>query len=43
MFFAHDTIQLLKCVVHYLNTKVKEKSVEITDLQLGSPLKWYRG
>ena len=36
---ARDTIQRLKCVVHYLNTKMKEKSVEIIDLKLGSLLK----
>ena len=36
---SHDTIQLLKCVVHYLNMKMKEKSVEIVDLQLCSSLK----
>ena len=39
IFLAHDTIQRLNCVVHYLNMKMKEKSVEIIDLQLGSSLK----
>ena len=34
--FAQDTIQRLNCVVHYLNMKTKEKSVEIIDLQLCS-------
>ena len=37
---AHDTIQWLKCVLHYLNMKMKEKSVEIIDLKFGSSLKW---
>ena len=37
---AHDTIQWLKCVVHYLNMKMKVKSAEIINLQLCSSLKW---
>ena len=36
----HDTIQWLKNVVHYLNIKMKGKSVEIIGLQLCSSLKW---
>ena len=38
-FSSHDTIQCLNCVVHYLNIKMKEKPVDIIDLQLGSLLK----
>ena len=34
LFFVHDTIQWLNCVVHYLNMKMKGKLVEIIDLQL---------
>ena len=37
---AHDTIQLLKNVVYYLNIKMKGKLVEILDLQLYCSLKW---
>ena len=37
---AHDTIQWLKNVVHYLNMKMKDIFVEIIDLQLFSSLKW---
>ena len=29
---AHDTIQRLHCVLHYLNMKMREKSVKIIDL-----------
>ena len=36
---AHDTIQWLKYVMHYLNMKMKAKLVEIIDIQLGSLLK----
>ena len=38
---AHDTIQWLKNVMHYLNMKMKVKSVKIIDLKLCSSLKWY--
>ena len=31
---AHDTIQRLKYVVHYLNMKMKEKLVDIIDLKI---------
>ena len=37
---AHDTIQRLICVVRFLKMKMKEKLVEIIDLQLFSSLKW---
>ena len=37
---AHDTIQWLKFVVQYLNMNMKEKLIEINDLQLGSLIKW---
>ena len=37
---AHDTIQWLKNVVHYLNMKTKGKPVDIIDLQILSSLKW---
>ena len=40
-YLSHNTIQELNCVVHYLNIKMKEKSVEIIDFQLGSLLKLY--
>ena len=36
---AQDTIKWLKFVVHYLNMKLKDKLVEIIDLQLCSSLK----
>ena len=39
-FLVHDTIQWLHCIIHYLNMKMKGKSVEIIDLQLCSSLKW---
>ena len=38
-FLSHDRIQRLNCGVHYLNMKMKEKSVEIIDIQLCSSLK----
>ena len=38
---SHDTIQWLKCVVRYLNMKMKETSVKIIDLKFVSSLKWY--
>ena len=31
---AHDTVQYLKNVVHYLNMKMSDRLVEIIDLQL---------
>ena len=34
LYFAHDTIQWLNCVVHYLNMKIKEKWFEIIDLKV---------
>ena len=37
--FAHDTIQCLKNVVHYLNMKMLDILVEILDLKLFSSLK----
>ena len=37
---AHDTIQWMKIIVHYLNMKVRYILVEIIDLQLFSSLKW---
>ena len=39
IFLMYDTIQRLNCVVHYLNMKLKEKLVEIIDLQLCNSLK----
>ena len=39
--FAHNTIQWLENIVQYLNKKMKEKLVEIIDLQILSSLKWY--
>ena len=36
---AHDTIQCLKNVVHYLDTKMIDILVEIIDLELISSLK----
>ena len=35
---AHDTILQLKFFLHYLNMKMKEKSVWIFDYQIGSSL-----
>ena len=37
--FAHDTIQCLKNVVHYLNMKMTDILVGIIDLQLCCSLK----
>ena len=37
---AHDTIQCLNFVVHYLNMKIKGKWVDIIDFKLCSSLKW---
>ena len=39
-FFAHETIQWLNYVLHYLNMKIKGKWVEIMDLKFCSSLKW---
>ena len=36
---SHDKIQWLNCVVHYLNMKMKVKSVDIIDLKTCSSLK----
>ena len=36
---VQDTIHWMKCVVHYLNMKMKGKSVEIIELRLGGLLK----
>ena len=38
--FAHDTIQWLNYVIHYLNMKIKGTCVEIIDLKLCISLKW---
>ena len=37
---AHDTIQCLKNVVHYLNMKTPDILVGIIDLLICSSLKW---
>ena len=38
--YAHDTIQCLENVLHYLNMKMPGILVEIIDLQICSSLKW---
>ena len=38
IFLVQETIKWIYCVVHYLSMKMKEKSVEIIDLQLFSSL-----
>ena len=37
---AHNTIQWLKCIVHYLDMKIKEKYAEMVELKFVSSLKY---
>ena len=37
---AHDTIQILNCVVGYFNVKMKKKLAEKVDIKICGELKW---